>query len=88
MAATKRDVLLNLFAAKQRLEIAHTHDLDLRVENHGSVFILQPMSARAREWLEVNVERGSCWVHDALVCEPRYVEAIVADMIDEGMEVE
>jgi len=64
------------------------HRCDLVVENHGSVFILQPLTARAREWLEVHTDENAMWYGLGLACEPRYAPAIVEAMVDEGMEVE
>ena len=68
------------------------HRCDLVVENHGSVFILQPLTARAREWLELKYaddhDYAFMWYAGGLACEPRCAPAIVEAMVDEGMEVE
>jgi len=65
------------------------HRCDLIVENHGSVFILQPLTARAREWLDLNVDApGYMHYCGGIACEPRYAGPIVEAMVDEGYEVE
>lgn len=54
------------------------------VENHGSVVLVRPTTSDVREWLEANTSEESQWFGGALVVEPRYVEALVLGLIEEG----
>ncbi len=60
--------------------------VDIRVENHGSIVLLQPLNPAAREWLDQHV----AWEQkfgNAIVVEPRYVAGIVQGAINDGLEV-
>ena len=51
--------------------------LDLVFENHGSLFLIRPLSESGQRWLDENVgDENTLTFGDAVVCEPRYVEAI------------
>jgi hypothetical protein len=60
--------------------------MDIQVENHGSLFLLRPVSAEGREWLDEHVAWEQSF-GDAIVVEPRYVRDIVQGAIDDGLEV-
>jgi hypothetical protein len=53
-----------------------------RVEDHGSIVLVRPLTDDCREWL-YEVTEGS-WFGGALVVEPRYVEDLVAGLVEEG----
>ena len=61
--------------------------MDIRVNSHGSLFLLHPVSSAAAEWLRDHVAEDALWWAGALVCEPRYVEAIVEGAREDGLEV-
>ena len=61
---------------------------DIRIENHGSIYLLRSESRRAHEWLVEHTDQDAAqWFGEALVVEPRYVAAIVAGAINDGLEV-
>jgi hypothetical protein len=63
--------------------------MDIEVYNHGSLFIIYPKSPFAKEWVDENVCLEDWqWIGPGFVCEPRYVENLVAGMIGDGLEVE
>jgi len=62
-------------------------ELDLRVENHGSLYLLRPISAPGREWLDANIQSDALTFGDAVVCEPRYVRDIVLGAQADGLAV-
>jgi hypothetical protein len=64
------------------------HTADLRVENHGSIVLVRPLSERAQLWLDEHIGDESRWFAGALVVEPRYVAPLVEGMQEEGLEVE
>jgi hypothetical protein len=61
---------------------------DVRVHYHGSVVMVEPVSAAAQEWVDENVGlEGWQWMGGAFAVEPRYLEGLVEGMAGEGLEV-
>jgi hypothetical protein len=62
---------------------------DVRVENHGSIVLVRPMTGAGRDWIEANVatDGGLFDFGGALVVEPRYVANLVDGMIADGLVV-
>ena len=53
------------------------HTTDIVFENHGSLFLLRPISPSGQTWLDENVgDENTLTFGGAVVCEPRYAEAI------------
>ena len=52
------------------------------IENHGSVFLVRPLTADVEAWLEEHTEGQ--WFGSALAIEPRYLAPLVQGLIDEG----
>lgn len=63
---------------------------DISVENHGSIFLLCPLTTYGADWIEqniLNVNEEAQTFGGALVVEPRYLENIVLGMRADGLEV-
>jgi hypothetical protein len=60
---------------------------DVRVENHGSLFVFQPLTPAAQTWIEENVSEESTWWAGGLVVEPRYARDLAAGMLADGLRV-
>lgn len=60
---------------------------DIRLENHGSVFLVRPMNDKAQEWLKNAVQEDAQWLGNALAVEPRYVAGLMEGLSDEGFQV-
>jgi hypothetical protein len=62
--------------------------LDFKLENHGSLFLLRPLTSVARDWmgehLPMDNPETQFW-GDAIVIEPRYVAPIVDGIIGDGL---
>jgi hypothetical protein len=62
--------------------------IDFEVQNHGSIFLLCPLTDSAREWmnehLPVDSPETQFW-GEAIVIEPRYVAPIVDGIIRDGL---
>ena len=58
------------------------------VENHGTIVLIRPHTTDVRTWLEENVSDESQWFGGALVCEPRFVEDLLAGMCEEGFVIQ
>jgi len=57
------------------------------VEYHGSLCLLVLVSAPAREWVQAHVDPNAMWFCDKLVVEPRYVDALIEGLTEEGLVV-
>ncbi len=61
---------------------------DLIFENHGSLFLIRPISTTGKQWLDENVgDENTLTFGGAVVCEPRYVEAIFLGAQSDGLAV-
>ncbi len=60
---------------------------DIRVENHGSIYLLHPRTKRAARWLDEVIAEDAQYWGDAVVVEPRYVADIVNGAREDGLEV-
>jgi len=61
---------------------------DLIFENCGSLFLIRPVSPAGQSWLDENVgDENTMTFGGAIVCEPRYVEAITHGAIEAGLVV-
>jgi len=58
---------------------------DVIVSNEGTVFLFNPLTARARCWMEANAHPDSHWFGSALVVERRYAWVMTQNMKDEGL---
>ncbi len=60
---------------------------DVNIENHGSLVLIRPLTEAASDWLDENISEDAQHFGGAVVVEPRYVEAIVEGMRNDGLEV-
>ncbi len=61
---------------------------DLRVENHGSIITIDPVTPAGKVWLEQNVEsEGWQWFGPMLCVEPRYALPLLCAAYDAGLVV-
>ncbi len=62
--------------------------LDLVFENHFSLFLIRSVSPAGKSWLDENVgDSETLTFGGAVVCEPRYVEAIFLGAQSDGLVV-
>jgi hypothetical protein len=59
---------------------------DIHTENHGSIWLLRPVSDAGRNWLAEHLDDAQ-WFGGAVAVEPRYVEDIVEGASLDGLEV-
>ena len=63
-------------------------NVDVEVNDCGSVVLIAPLTVSAREWVEENAGLESWqWMGGAFACEPRMVEGLVEGMREAGLEV-
>jgi hypothetical protein len=63
-------------------------ELDFRCENHGSIFLLYPLSESARSWIEENLPSDTQWFGNAVAVEHRYIWPILEGIQDDGLAVQ
>jgi hypothetical protein len=62
--------------------------VDVRVRDHGRLYLLDPLTDNGRQWLVDNTTRAWKWLSGCLAVEGRYAGPIVDSMISDGLEVE
>jgi hypothetical protein len=60
---------------------------DFICENHGSVFLLRPVSPASFDWIEQHLPPDRLTFGSATVIEPRYVWAILGGLQEDGLTV-
>ena len=60
---------------------------DFFVENHGTVFLLRPLTPAANSWVKENLPEDHLTFAGAVVVEHRYIADIVAGAQADGLEV-
>ncbi len=63
-------------------------DIDLAIENHGSIYLVRPMSKAGREWIKSTSPDDAQFMGDAMAVEPRYVAGVVQAASDAGLNVD
>jgi hypothetical protein len=60
---------------------------DFFVENHGTIFLLQPLTPVANSWIQENLPEDRLAFGGAVVVEHRYITDIVRGAMADGLEV-
>ena len=60
---------------------------DFLLENHGSIFLLQPLSPAANDWVAENLPEDHLTFGSAVVVEPRYIADIVRGAQADGLVI-
>lgn len=61
--------------------------IDVRLEDHGTIFLFHPLTVDAHEWLLENVSDDAIYWGDALVVEHRYARQLAEGMKRGGLHV-
>jgi hypothetical protein len=61
--------------------------MDFILENHGSLYMLRPLTEDGTRWIEENIgpDNGYQPYYPAIVIEPRYVRDIITGIRNDGM---
>ena len=63
-------------------------DLDFRAVNHGTIYLLTPLTERARKHLTPErVQSDAQWLGESLVVEHRYIMSLAIDLSIAGFTV-
>jgi hypothetical protein len=60
---------------------------DLRVEYHGSILLLRPVSAKAQSWCDEHMDPDALTFSDAYVVAPGYIGGILLGIERAGLTV-
>jgi hypothetical protein len=60
---------------------------DFFVENHGTIFLLQPLSPAANSWIEENLPEDRMTFGGAVVVEHKYISDIVRGAQNDGLVI-
>jgi hypothetical protein len=63
------------------------HTVDFTVENHGSIFLLQPLTSAAQTWVDENIPEDAQYFGTAVAVEHRYILDIVDGIQGDALEV-
>jgi hypothetical protein len=58
---------------------------DVLVHDAGTLFAFCPLTARAKAWIDENVQPDAQWFGDALIVEHRFAWGLAQGMKDEGL---
>ena len=58
---------------------------DFFVENHGSIFLLQPLTPAANSWVEEHLPTARLMFGGAIAVEHRFIWAILLGLQDDGL---
>jgi hypothetical protein len=58
---------------------------DVLIHNEGTVFLFNPLTSRAKEWIDENVQEDAQWFGTTLVVEHRYAWGLAVGMKEEGL---
>ena len=63
---------------------------DFLVENHGSIFLLKPLTLLATSWVEEHIgeDNGFQPYFPTIVVEPRFIADIVKTILSDGLAVQ
>lgn len=62
--------------------------MDFTLAHHGSVALLTPNTPEANKWLGEHIPDHALWWSRGVVIEPRYVEAVMDGIVEDGMTLE
>ncbi len=61
-------------------------ELDVQVENHGTVVLFRPLTPAGESWLRENCQAEKwSWFGGAMACEPRFVVAVAQGLKNDGL---
>ena len=65
-----------------------TYAADFLVSDHGTIFLLSPVTKAATEWADEHLPEDAMHFGSAIVVEHRFISAVVRGFIDDGLTFE
>lgn len=63
-------------------------NIDITVENHGTVFLFTPYTPAASDWIDKNVSDDSQWFGNSLAVEACYAQDLAHGMQQDGLNLQ
>ena len=63
-------------------------ETDVRIENHGSVYLVVPLTEAAREWVKEFVSLDEWQDANHIAVEPRFMDSLHRGLMESGLTVE
>lgn len=60
---------------------------DFNLTDHGSLYVVTPLTPEAEEWTRHNFDPGANWFGRGVAVEPRYVNDLVEVILCDGITV-
>ena len=73
---------------RARIQKSSRTDLDFKLDNHGSLFLLRPLNSAAKKWMQEHLPMDNPETQfwgESIIIEPRYVAPIVDGIIGDGL---
>lgn len=86
-AVLKLTSILEYFSNVLGERRASKMEIDVMVEDNGTVFLVYPLSDAARQWFEMNTSGDTLTLGDIQFVEPRHLCASLEAMLDDGLWV-
>ena len=62
--------------------------MDFSISDHGSIVLIEPVSARAKQFTDENIHTESWqWLGSAFAVEPRFAEILVGELPELGFTI-
>lgn len=61
---------------------------DIRVENHGSLFLFRVLTPEAQAWVDEHIPDTAQWMGNGFAVEHRYAETVATGMTNDGLTVQ
>jgi hypothetical protein len=61
---------------------------DISVSNHGTIFLFQPLTEAAKEWINLHVPSDATYFAGSLCVEHRYAYDLAEGMANDGLTLE
>ena len=61
--------------------------VDVQVVHHGTVVLFHLNTPKASQWADEHIPDDAMWIGDAFAVEPRYAQAIIDGMRQDGLKV-
>jgi hypothetical protein len=63
----------------------HKSAYDFRIEDHGTIFLLCPITPKAEAWISEHIPEDAQRMGTAVAVEHRYIEDIAAGILEDGL---
>ena len=64
------------------------NQVDVTVENHGTIFLFFPQTEAGKDWITENLADDAMWLGDGLVVEHGYAHDLAEGMIVDGLSLQ